>query len=397
MARIAVQSEAEVIEAVAAARAAETPFEIVGNATKRGYGRPMDIEDVLDVSALCGIVSYEPDELVITARANTLVAEIEDALAPHRQRLGFDPANWGPFYGEQGNAATIGGVLSCDACGSARIRFGAARDHLLGYRAVNGFAEAYKAGGHVVKNVTGFDLPILMCGAMGTLGVLTEVTLRVLPRAPASATLVAKDIAAPPGFALLRRVWTSPFEATGLAYIPACAARAFPELGDIGQGAALIRLEGASEPLKEKIAGVTGLLSPSPFAQSEDGDSLFARIGNGAAFTGTSTDAWRLAVPPASGVHCAKLADAPLWIADWAGGLLWMAVSASDDEAPDRLRATVAVEGGSATLTRASDEKRRRVAVFQPEQAAHAALTKAVKTAFDPFGLCNPGRMIEGI
>ena len=205
------------------ARTRETTLEIVGAGTKRGYGRPTDADDILDVSALTGIVKYEPDELVITARAATTVCEIEDALAPHAQRLGFDPADWAPFFGTRAGSATIGGVLSADACGSGRVRFGGARDHLLGYRAVNGLAESYKAGGHVVKNVTGFDLPKLMCGAMGTLGALTEVTLRLVPRASLDATLVARDITPAGGFALLRQAWTSAFGSTGLSYIPARA------------------------------------------------------------------------------------------------------------------------------------------------------------------------------
>jgi glycolate oxidase FAD binding subunit len=178
--------EAELVEAVRAARETREPFEIVGRGTKRAYGRAMAIANTLDVSALSGILNYEHDELVITARAATPISEIEAALNERQQRLGFDPADWGPLFGARANAGTIGGALSADTGGPARLRFGSARDHLLGYRAVNGFGEAYKAGGRVVKNVTGFDLSKLMCGAMGTLGVLTEVTLRVYPRAPAS-------------------------------------------------------------------------------------------------------------------------------------------------------------------------------------------------------------------
>jgi glycolate oxidase FAD binding subunit len=391
MARIV--DEAQLVEAVRAARESREAFEIVGRGTKRAYGRSGSPANTLDVSALSGIVAYEHDELVITLRAATPLAEIEAVLNERQQRLGFDPADWGPLFGAPAQTGTIGGALSVDTSGPARLRFGAARDHLLGYRAVNGLGEVYKAGGRVVKNVTGFDLSKLMCGAMGTLGVLTEVTLRVYPRAPESATLMVRDIAQHDGFALLRRVWSSPFEPTGLAYIPDCAANAFG-IGDCGKGVALLRVEGAAMPLREKIAALRSLLKDHALERIDDGDALFARIGAGAAFLGHACDIWRLSVPQASAAICIAEANAPLWFADWAGGLLWLGLSAS--LAPV-LRAIAAHVGGHATLFRASAESRATIPVFQPGPAAHATLTRSVKAAFDPLAVFNPGRMFEGI
>lgn len=396
MARIAIRSEAEAIEAVRAARAARTTLEIVSGGTKRNYGRVEHADDVLDVRALSGIVKYEPEELVITARAATPVGEIEDALAPRAQRLGFDPADWGPLLGTKGDSATIAGVFSADACGSARVRFGGARDHLLGYRAVNGLAESYKAGGHVVKNVTGFDLPKLMCGAMGTLGVLTEVTLRLVPRASLNTTLVARDVASETGFALLRLAWTSAFGPTGLAYIPGCVAAAFPVLGAIGAGAALIRVEGTRVPLDEKIAGSRALM-PDVALEEFDGENVFRDVGNGRAFIGTHVDVWRMVVPPSAAASCAEKVEAKFWLGDWAGGLLWVGTSADDEVAAQRIRAGAISHGGHATLLRASESMRRRVPVFQPDPPHLAALNKSVKAAFDPLGTFNPGRMFEGV
>jgi glycolate oxidase FAD binding subunit len=396
MARIVVQSEADVVEAVRAARAKKATIEIISGGTKHSYGRPVDAHDVLDVSALAGVVNYEPDELVITARAATTIAEIEDALAPRAQRLGFDPADWGPLFGTGPNAATIGGVLSADACGSARVQYGGARDHLLGYRAVNGLAESYKAGGHVVKNVTGFDLPKLMCGAMGTLGALTEVTLRLVPRAPLSVTLIARDIASAAGFALLRRVWTSAFGSTGLSYIPGGTATSFPALGMIGAGAALIRLEGTPVPLDEKIAGVKAL-APSIVLDDFEGERIFRDIGDGRAFVGNTLDVWRVALPPHAAAQCAAQIGSELWLGDWAGGLLWIGAVSDDEVAAHSLRAAASSLGGHATLMRACANMRSRVPVFQPDSPALTALNKSVKAAFDPLGIFNPGRMFEGI
>jgi glycolate oxidase FAD binding subunit len=393
MTQFAIADEAQLVDAVRAARETREPFEIVGRGTKRAYGRATAIANTLNVSALSGILNYEHDELVITARAATLISEIEAALNQRQQRLGFDPADWGPLFGVRGGEGTIGGALSADTSGPARLRFGAARDHLLGYRAVNGFGEAYKAGGRVVKNVTGFDLSKLMCGAMGTLGVLTEVTLRVYPRAPVSATLMIKDVSPDEGFALLRRVWSSPFEPIGLAYIPDCSAKAFA-IGDFGKGAALLRVEGAAEPLKEKIAALRAILSAYSLESIDDGDAIFVQIGAGIPFLHYEGNIWRLSVPQASAAACIDRANAPFWFADWAGGLLWLGLPAAGAPA---LRAIAARVGGHATLFRASAESRGRIPVFQPESSVHAALMNSVKAAFDPLALFNPGRMFEGV
>jgi glycolate oxidase FAD binding subunit len=231
-----------------------------------------------------------------------------------------------------------------------------------------------------------------MCGALGTLGVLTEVTLRVYPRAAASQTLIVKDVAPEEGFAVLRRAWSSPFEPTGLAYIPDCAAQAFAVSG-CGRGAALLRVEGAAEPLKEKVAALRALLGTYALDTVDVGNTIFAQIGAGAPFLNHDGDIWRLSVPQASAAACVERANAPLWFADWAGGLLWVGLPASSAPA---LRAIAARAGGHATLFRANAESRATIPVFQPKPAAHATLTKSVKAAFDPLALFNPGRMFEG-
>jgi glycolate oxidase FAD binding subunit len=384
------QTENDVVEIVRDACADRRTFDIVGRGTKRGLGLPVDASAVLDLSALSGIVRYEPEELVITARAATPVAEIEKVLAEKNQRLGFDPADWGLLYGASASSATIGGALSADASGSARLRYGAARDHLLGYRAVNGLGEIYKAGGHVVKNVTGFDLPKLVCGAMGTLGPLTEVTLRLVPRSANSATLVVRNVAAPTGLALLRRIWSSPLEPSGLAYVPHDTAREFTGLGEVGDGAALFRIDGAPEPLADKCNALRKLLHAQDCEIAPEGNALFAQIGAGRAFIGRPEDLWRVFVPPASASACVEALSPSYWFADWAGGVLWIATRESDT-----VHAIAAQHGGHATLMRSAAATHRRVGVFPSGSPARAALTRRVKTAFDPLGLFNPGRMFE--
>jgi glycolate oxidase FAD binding subunit len=387
---IAVRTEAEVVEAVRAARADRRSLEIVGAGTKRAYGRVAPCDDVLDVSGLAGIVKYEPSELILTVLPGTPVVEINALLAQKNQRLGFEPADWGPLFGATANSATIGGVLSADASGPAALRYGRARDSLLGFRSVNGLAEAYKAGGKVVKNVTGFDLPKLMCGAMGTLGVLTEVTLRVFPKPSETVTLIARDVSTREGLALLRRVWQSPLEATALSYVP--ASTPLVSLGYVGEGAALIRLEGAPEPLKEKIAALHRF---APQAQRIDLPEVFGAIAGATALAGLDRTVWRVSVPQNDAADLVDVLRPSWWTADWAGGLLWVGLPAGDNGAT--LRAACGERDGHATLVRANDEMRAGIALFTPETPARAALTKSVKAAFDPLGIFNPGRMWDGV
>jgi glycolate oxidase FAD binding subunit len=351
----------------------------MGAGTKRSFGRAVvTMGSVLDVSGLRGIIAYEPEELILTAAPGTPVAEIEAVLAQKGQRLGFEPPDWGPLLGSEAGFGTIGGAISCDANGPARVRCGAVRDHLLGFRGVNGLGEAFKAGGKVVKNVTGFDLPKLVCGAFGTLCVLTEVTLRVFPKPSLSTTLLVRGLSDADGFALLRKVWSSPLDATGLSF---------------SRGNALIRLEGEKEPLAEKCALARALIGVQDVISIDEGEIAFRAIGNGEVFADTPYDVWRCFVPPASAAAIAAGIDSPLWLGDWAGGLLWVGTLPGSDG----VREVVKRAGGHAVLLRAEEETRERVAVFEPEEPARAALTRSVKAAFDPLGLFNPGRMWDGI
>ena len=175
----------ELRDAIGEALTAEEPFELVAGATRRGLGRPLQLPRTLDLSRLTGIRDYQPSELVLTAGAATPLEEIETALAQARQMLAFEPPDWAGLFDLPASAArraTLGGVLACNLSGPRRIKAGAARDHFLGFRGVSGRGEVFKAGGKVVKNVTGYDLPKLMAGSFGTLAALEEVTIKVLPR-----------------------------------------------------------------------------------------------------------------------------------------------------------------------------------------------------------------------
>jgi glycolate oxidase FAD binding subunit len=383
MSRIA--GESQLVDFVRAARADRTPFEIVSGGTRRSVGRPLGDIPTLDVSGLSGIVKYEPEELIITAAPATPLAEIHAVLAEKNQRLGFDPADWSRLLGSNG-IATLAGAASCDASGSGKLRHGGARDSLLGFRAVNGLGESFRAGAKVVKNVTGFDLPKLVCGAHGTLVVLTEMTFRVYPRPSHFAVLCLADVTPEIGFAALRKIAHSALEPAGLAYLPASM------MGDVGpssenKGAALIKLEGAAQPLEEKIAMAHGLLGNAMHRIAGD---PFAAIGCGDRFADIAGDVWRVFVAPSDAPRVAKELNATHWLGDLAGGILWLAAPPSDAA---RIRAIAAAAHGQAMLLRASAESRAQFGLFAPQAPALAALNKAVKAAFDPLSLFNPGRL----
>ncbi len=375
-----IDNDNQLVDFVRAARESRAPFEIVAGGTRRGVGRPVGDLPMLDVSGLCGIIKYEPEELIVTARPSTPLAEINAVLAEKNQRLGFDPADWSRLLGSNG-VATLAGVASCDASGSGKLRHGGARDSLLGFHAVNGLGETFRAGSKVVKNVTGFDLPKLVCGAHGTLAVLTELTFRVYPRPSHLVVLCLSDVTPETGFAALRKIAHSPLEPAGLAYLPASM------MAEVGQGAALIKLEGASRPLEEKVALAHGLLGS--VMQRIDGDP-FASIGCGDRFADIAGDIWRIFLAPSDAPRVAKEIAATHWLGDWAGGVLWIAAPPSDAA---RIRAIAAAAQGQAMLLRASAESRAALGLFAPQPPALAALNKAVKAAFDPLSLFNPNRL----
>lgn len=377
-----VSTSEQVLDFVRAARADRKPFEIVAGGTRRNVGKPIGELPQLDVSGLSGIRKYEPEELIVTAAPSTPLSEINAVLAQKGQRLGFDPADWSQLLHSNG-VATLAGALSCDASGSGRLRHGGARDSLLGFSAVNGMGEAFRGGAAVVKNVTGFDLPKLVCGAHGTLVVLTEVTFRVYPKPQFSVTLCLPDVAPITGFAALRKIMLSALEPAGLAYLPAAM------MPDVGQGATLIRLEGAAQPLEEKVAMAHGLLGQA-MQRLDTGIELFGAIGCGAKFADIEGDIWRVIIAPSEAPKVVQELNAQHWLGDLAGGLIWLAAAPSQAA---HIRAVAAAHHGQAMLLRASAESRSSLGLYAPQPPALAALAKSVKAAFDPLSLFNPGRI----
>jgi glycolate oxidase FAD binding subunit len=409
MARFAPVTLDELRDAVSEALTAQEPLELIAGATKQGLGRPLQLPRTLDLSGLAGIRDYEPSELVLTAGAATPLDEIEVALARAGQMLAFEPPDWTGLFDLPALAArraTLGGVLACNLSGPRRIKAGAARDHFLGFRGVSGRAEVFKAGGKVVKNVTGYDLPKLMAGSYGTLAVLEEVTIKVLPRPETACTLMLCGLNPAAAVERMNRALASPHEVSGAAYLPASlAAASVLPLGP--RSIVALRLEGSPLSVAACREELLGELAPDCEAsvlEAEPSAEFWRAIRDVAPlFQPPYQVVWRVSVAPSRGAELGEVIARELdagWYLDWGGGLLWVAVAEAEDGGAAVIRDAIhGPDGrgtGHATLVRGSPAVRRAVPVFEPQSPQLAALAARVKLGFDPHRILNPGRMVEG-
>ena len=369
-------SEAELAEVVRGAAAAGRALEIRGGDTRR-LGQPVRGEP-LETSGLAGATLYEPGALTLVVRAGTPLAEVEALLAAEGQRLPFEPWDARPLTGGDG-APTIGGAVATNASGPRRIQSGACRDSLIGLRFVDGTGAVVKNGGRVMKNVTGLDLAKLLAGSHGTLGVLTEVSFKVLPAPEVVATLVLDGLDAETAGRAMRAALATPFDVSGAAHLPA----------GFGEGpATLLRLEGFAGSVAHRARGLAAALAGFGAAREVAGPGDWAAVRDAAVFVGRPGAVWRVSVRPSDGPRLgAALAPAEVFY-DWAGGLVWALAPEEFD-----LRAAMGDLPGHATLVRASAEAKARWGVFHPEPAPIAAISAGLRAKFDPKGILNPGRM----
>jgi glycolate oxidase FAD binding subunit len=412
-----VRDAKDVEQAVRAALASEQPLEIIGHGSKRLIGQPMATNALLDLSALNAVTAYEPNELIITVQAGAPLADVLSLIDSKNQQFAFEPINISVLLGTA-NIGTIGGMIGGGLAGPRRIKAGGVRDHLLGAHAVSGFGDSFKTGGRVVKNVTGYDLCKLLAGSWGTLAVMTEVTLKVMPRPETERTLVLRgldDIAANKA---MTAALGSPFDVSAAAHVPNSAFRgsvAGPgdrlgdrpaDLGSSGEAVTLLRLEGITASVAHRAAALVKALAPFAVAEIVE-DAASAAIWSSvrdikpfAAGGALGTwPVWRIVCPPASGGALGQALARDSGgdvIYDWGGGLIWAALPPKPDAQAALVRARVNAVGGHATLLRASDEVRRNVDVFHPQQGSLASLSERVRLSFDPKNILNRGRMIRG-
>jgi glycolate oxidase FAD binding subunit len=382
-------------------------LEIIGHGSKRGLGRPAQTDATLDLSGLTGVTLYEPEELVLSARAGTPMSEIEGLLARHNQALAFEPMDYSAVLGVPPGLGTIGGALATNLSGSRRLKAGAARDHFLGVTAISGRGETFKSGGRVVKNVTGYDLCKLLAGSWGTLAAMTDVTLKTLPGAETEATLLMVGLADATAIDVLAAALRSPCDVSGAAHLPQPVAGRLAAQTGVDRAVTAMRLEGVAvsvahrtRALGELVQG-RGQLAVLEQVQSR---TLWKAIRDVTVFAAAGPArqrcVWRLSTAPASGAELGRrlAAKADVELAyDWGGGLVWAALAPADDAGEAVVREAVAACGGHAVLVRAPTALRALVPVFEPQPGPLAALTARVKESFDPNRVLNPGRMWAGV
>jgi len=359
-------------------------LDVRGQGSKVALGKPMTCDQVLDLSGIAGIVDYAPEELVVTLRAGTPMREVEALLAQRNQMLAFEPPDLGPLLGREAGQGTLMGAVMGNLAGPRRISAGAARDHLLGFSGVNGRGESFKSGGKVMKNVTGYDLSKLLAGSWGTLAVLDEVSVKVLPAPDQTRTLVLYGLSDDSAVKAMCIAMGSPHEVSGAAHV---------------DGRTALRLEGVAPSVEARLKGLRELLAEAGAAMEELGTlesrTFWRDVRDAAPLAADAAVVWKLSCPPTEGpgVMARIKAQRPTARSfyDWSGGLIWLALPPSADADQGLVRG--ALGSGHATLVRADEAVRRNVAVFQPQPAALAALALRVKESFDPKGLFNPGRM----
>jgi glycolate oxidase FAD binding subunit len=372
----------ELREIVAAAAGRGRPLEIRAGGSKREIGNPERETTVVDLRSLGGVVAYEPSELILTVRPATLLSEVEAMLAAHGQMLAFEPWDHGALLGCGAGEATVGGIFAAGVSGPRRVSAGSARDHLLGFTAISGRGEEFKAGGKVVKNVTGYDVSKVMTGSWGQLAVLSELTLKVVP-APRTVTTVAlTGLSAEAAIMAMSRAMGSPCAPAATAHLPAAA----------GTGAiTAVRLEGFRESVEARatqLISALGEFGPGALMDEQAAADLWTAVREGRPVAAAET-VWRAHVAPsrAAALAGALEASGATWFYDWAGALIWIGAPAAVD-----VRATTDAHDGHVMLLRAPIDVRQRTSARPVEPAGVAALTARIKRAFDPAGILDPQR-----
>lgn len=388
---------------IASYRDRRMPVSIRGSGSKGAIGRPMQTAVSISTQSLRGISLYEPAELVMSARAGTPLSQVESELAARNQLLAFEPIDLGPATGAKAGQQTIGAVFAANVSGARRIAAGAARDHLLGVKGVNGLAEEFKSGGRVMKNVTGYDVARGLAGSWGTLAVLTEVTFKVLPWPEDTATIVYTGLTDELATELMQTALGTPYEVSGTMHLSASLARRLrhEKLRSLATSLTALRLENFPHALAYRRDALRERLKVAGFVKSieldaHDSGAFWGEMRQLSVLPYGRTHLWRISTAPSRGpklVAAVRRHMEAEALYDWSGGLVWLEVPETADAGAADIRRAVATHGGHATLIRAEAAVRSAVDVFHPQSPSVERLTRSLKSAFDPYGVLNPGRM----
>jgi len=374
--------EREIIEIVSNALCSGDRLTIAGGGSKQQIGRSVDCS-LISLGHLNGVMDHDPAELVLTARPGTPLKEIEALIAGERQMLAFEPYDHAPIFGGVPGTATIGGIFAAAVAGSRRLTAGRARDHLLGVRAISGQGELFISGAKVVKNVTGFDLPKLLAGSWGRLGIITELTMKLLPRPETTATCLVMGLDPSAAIGAMAKAMGSQADVSCAAYRPSSAKQT---------AICAFRVEGFAPSVESRCGKLHALLAGHGEivrAGQREADAFWGDMRSLASLP-ISSPLWRVNLPPSNApsfLHDVA-AEPGQYLMDWAGGLIWLATPCP----AECVRAAAGRRGGHAMLIRADVGTRRDVDAFHPQPPGLAALEERVRRAFDPDSIFETGR-----
>ena len=387
------------------------PTEVIGLGSKSFIGNKIQSAKKLSLSKLSGIIEYLPEELYIKVKANTPVEFIETELEKNNQELAFEPIDFGFIENGKSNKGTIAGCLSCNFAGSRRFKVGSVRDHILGFRGVNGKGDIIKSGGTVVKNVTGYDLSKLVSGSFGTLVALSEITLKVLPKKKSSNTItihtedkkLVKD--------LFEKISSSSSEVSGAVYVPEEPKDdsynqnkemlfKFNDLKFQGSFLAL-RIEGDKLSIEERIKVLTMELELQNLNTSildvHQSVPLWKKINSLELFGNTKNNLLRAVIPPSKGNELIqKIGNKLKYYIDWCGSLYWIEVQSNKNSKITEIKKLVIELGGYLTIVKKSNEFDYEETTFTVDET-RLLISEKIKKSFDPKRIFNPGKMYRGI
>jgi len=406
------QNEKKVSEFVRQFYKSNIPIELVGSGSKRKIGKPLQCAKILNLSKLNGIIEYLPEELYIKVKACTPINQIEEELKKNKQQLAFEPIDFGYLFSGKSDYGTAAGQVACNISGPRRFKVGSVRDHVLGFRGVNGKGEIIKSGGMVVKNVTGYDLSKLVCGSYGTLVALTEITFKVLPTPPESATLIIHNLKLESAIDLLGQAISSSNDISGTTFFPTepkCAGCVMNiettfKLNDLKYGGSFtaIRIEGTKNSTNERVKNLMSELKIIDYDVSilatHQSEIFWDKVKNLEVFSFTKNNIIRIVIPPS---HCVQLLyqltfSKFKYYIDWGGALIWMEACELTEEMFDSIRKKVVKHGGYMSMIKPSDYLPYVEEVFTINMNRFN-ISQNIKKSFDPKRILNPGKMYTGI
>ena len=405
------QNEIEVSNFIKKFYKSNVSIELIGSGSKRKIGKPLQCSKTLSLTKLNGIIEYLPEELYIKVKACTSIQQIEEELKKNKQQLAFEPIDFGYLFNGKSNYGTAAGQVACNISGSRRFKVGSVRDHVLGFRGVNGKGEIIKSGGNVVKNVTGYDLSKLVCGSYGTLVALTEITFKVLPAPEVSKTLIIHDQKIEPATFLLEQAISSSNDISGAAFFPiepkvaGCVMNIEEtfKLNDLKHGGSLtaIRIEGSKKSINLRIQNLIDELKIANFnisiLDTYQSEIFWNKVRNLEFFTSTKNNILRIVIPPSECVQLVyQLSNKFKYYLDWGGALMWMEAFELSEEMFESIRKKVVKHGGYVTMIKNSDYLPYVEDVFTINRGRFN-ISQNIKKSFDPKRILNPGKMYTGI